>query len=194
VTWAAFIALARPLLTWRNIAIVAVVGAVLLLFAYVVHLRHETASARALAASEAVQIKTLTLQAEQSAATSVIDQHTATATAKIQDTTNALVQRIPIYVTKRVDDQCIVGAGARRLLDLAAANAVPGSAVSLPDADPALADPAADSRVKLSGIVAANTVNAGNYAELAARLKAWNDWYDAQAKLAEAPARSLVVH
>ena len=123
--------------------------------------------------------------AKQSAVTASVDQHTIQATAKTQATTNANLQKIPIYVTRASDDQCIIGRGAVSLLD-ASASGVPAPAVSLPDAD---------SGVHLAELVSDAVVNAGNYHQLAERLKAWDAWYDAQAKIAQAPSASkLVVH
>lgn len=132
----------------------------------------------------AAALRGATRAVQAAAATSVIDQHTASQTAKTQDNTHAILQRVPIFISRKADDQCIVGRGAVQLLDLAAANAVPGAAVSLPATDPGLADADADSGVTLSAIISANTVNAGNYAVLAERLKSWDDWFDAQAKIA----------
>lgn len=110
----------------------------------------------------------------QSAATSTVDRHTIQATAQTQATTNANLQRIPIYITRTADEQCIVSRGAVSVLD-ASAHDVPAPAISLPDAD---------SGVRLSELVADDAINAGNYHQLSERLKAWDDWYDAQSAIA----------
>lgn len=129
----------------------------------------EDRSAALGAAQKAVQTG-----ARQSAATSTVDQHTATATAAIEVRTQTLIQKVPIYVTRKADDQCIVSAGAVSLLDAAASGSIPVPAIGVPDAD---------SGVALSSVVSDTIVNAGNYRQLAERLKAWDDWYDAQAKI-----------
>lgn len=138
-------------------------------------------------ASKALKSAKATIQAvkAQSAAISVIDQHTTQAVTAIQQHTITLIQKVPIYVTRKADDQCIVSAGAVRLLDAAGGSSVPSAPSGISSADPGLADPDADSGVKLSAVVQADVVNAGNYRQLSEWLKEWNDWYDAQKKIAE---------
>lgn len=139
----------------------------------------EDASAALAGAKLAVQTA-----GKQSAVNSTVDQHTSAAVGAIQTRTITLVQKVPYYVGRKADDQCIVSNGAVRLLDTAGSGPVPAAPGSVPPADPGLANPDADSGVKLSAIVSADIVNAGNYQTLAERLKAWDDWYTAQAALA----------
>jgi hypothetical protein len=120
----------------------------------------------------------------QGAVNSTVDQHTSAAVSAIQTRTVTLIQKVPQYVTRKADDQCVVSAGAQRLLDSAGSGPVPVAPGSLSPADPGLANPDADSGVKLSSIVQADLVNAGNYQILAERLRAWDAWFDAQAALA----------
>jgi hypothetical protein len=138
----------------------------------------EDASAALSGAKKAVQ----TVKA-QAAVNSSVDQHTTAALNQIQAHTTTLVQRIPLYVTRKADDQCIVSAGAISLLDAAALDTVPAAPSGVQGPDPSLGSPDADSGVKLSDLVSTDIVNAGNYHQLAERLKAWDAWYDAQKAL-----------
>jgi hypothetical protein len=110
----------------------------------------------------------------QGAVTSTVDQHVIQATAQTQATTNANLQKLPIYITRAADERCIISRGAIGVLD-ASAHDVPVPAISLPDAD---------SGVQISELVADETINAGNYRQLAERLRAWDEWFDGQKALA----------
>jgi hypothetical protein len=140
----------------------------------------EDASAALSGAKRAVQTV-----GKQAAVNSTVDQRSSAAMGAIQTRTVTLVQKVPLYVTRKADDQCIVSAGAVRLLDAAGSSTVPAAPSGLSPADPSLANPDADSGVKLSAIVSADIVNAGNYQTLAERLRAWEAWYDGQAALAK---------
>jgi hypothetical protein len=129
----------------------------------------EDASAALSGAKRAVQTV-----GKQAAVNSTVDQHTTAAMGAIQARTVTLIQKVPLYVTRKADDQCIVSAGAVRLLDAAAGDTVPAAPIGLQDAD---------SGVALSSLVSDAIVNAGNYKDLAERLKAWDDWYDGQSGL-----------
>lgn len=118
--------------------------------------------------------KTIVVVKAQGSVNSTVDQHTIQATAQTQANTNANLQRIPLYITRKADDQCVV---ARSVVSLLNANAldIPAPAVSLPDAN---------SGVAITEIVADDTINSGSYHSLAERLKAWDEWYDGQSKVA----------
>lgn len=116
-------------------------------------------------------LKTVQVVQHQSAVNSTVDQHAVASLAKVQTDTASLVQKVPIYVTRKSDDQCIIGVGARSLLDAAATGAVPAAPSGLPDADSGLA---------LSSVISDNLVNAGSYREAVTKGSTWDDWYDAQ--------------
>jgi hypothetical protein len=128
--------------------------------------------------------KAVVVAKAQGSVTSTVDQHTTAAVGAIQTRTVTLIQKVPVYVSRKADDQCIVSNGARSLLDAAGTGPVPAAPSGLSPADTSLANPDADSGVKLSAIVSADIVNAGNYAQLAERLRAWDEWFDQQSKLA----------
>lgn len=154
----------------------ALLAVFLVLWLYVGHLKHEATVANALAASQALEIEGLRAQAKQAAATTKIDTATAKAEAKTAATTSTNLERVKLYVPPAADSRCIVGSNAVRLLNLAALDqTVPIPASGLQDAD---------SSVPLSELVADGVANAGTYHTLAERLKAWDDWYDAQAAIA----------
>lgn len=126
----------------------------------------EDASAALAGAKKAV----VTVQA-QGAANSTVDQKAVAALAKTQSNTASLVQKVPLYVTRKADDQCIIGVGAVQLLDAAAGGSVPHTPSGLPDAD---------SGVALSSLVSDTVVNAGSYRQAVTKGSTWDDWYDAQ--------------
>lgn len=109
--------------------------------------------------------------AAQGAANSTVDQKAVATLAKTQANTVTLIQKVPVYVTRKADAQCIVSAGAVQLLDAAAHDAVPAAPVSVPDGD---------SGVALSSIVSDDIANAGSYRQAVTKGSAWDDWYDAQ--------------
>ena len=115
--------------------------------------------------------------ARQEVATSRVGLTAAKAQQAARTTANVNLQRVPIYVTRQADDQCVIGVGAVRLLDASARN-VP--AVPLGPGESA----DAPSAVALSDVVAADLVNAGEYHQLAEQVNGWIAWYDEQRALA----------
>ena len=128
------------------------------------------------ARAQTAQLTRAVSQAQRAgAATASGDQKSAAAQAATSATTAANLQNVPIYVTHQADAQCVIGVGAVRLLDAAARDTIPAPAIGLQTAD---------SGVALSDLVGDDIANAGAFHTLAERLKAWDDWYDAQAAIA----------
>lgn len=132
----------------------------------------EDAASNLKAAQKAVQ----TVSAS-SAATAKASQQTAVQQARTADVTLSNLQKVKAYVPPAADSQCIVGVGAVRLLNAAAQDQpVPEPAIGVQDAN---------SGVALSELVQDDVINAGTYHDLSERLRAWDDWYDAQKAIAD---------
>ena len=113
-------------------------------------------------------------------ANSTVDQHASQANAASQQQTITLIRKVPVYVSRKADDQCVVSRGAVSLLDAAASDTVPAAPDGLPASDPPVGSADGDSGVKLSAIVQADIVNAGSYRLAVIKGSTWDDWYDAQ--------------
>lgn len=154
----------------------AVLGAVLALWLYVGAINHDRAVARALAASEAVEIAGLKANAAHLAQTAKISD---AAEAKqivvqhdIQVQTRTIVKEVPTYVTAQTDAECWVPVGLVRVFNAAATGADPATVT-----DPAGRPDAAASGINCSEVAAAVAESFGaarsNAAELTG-LQAWN--------------------
>lgn len=100
------------------------------------------------------------------------------AEAKIKIVTKTIIQEVPIYVTKRDDDACVINNGFVRLHDSAAKGELPGN--------PAGTDGEA-STVKLSSVAETVTGNYGICHTAMSRLTEWQDWYRQNKALWTAP-------
>ena len=173
--------LLSPLGRWI-IGVGAALAVILGAWLYVTGLQHEAATAKALAANEAVQIVNLQAQAKRLAATQAITDQSASQYAaqyaKLQADNSALLLKVKSYVSPKADAACVVNNGLIRLLHDAAggvsANPVPAPA---PGADDA-ASGVALSTIGATGVQAIGAFNAN-----AAELTALQDWIRQQEQL-----------
>lgn len=97
----------------------------------------------------------------------------AQAQQKIVHDTQTIIQKVPVYVTKKADAACDLTRGTVRLLNASAANVQPVPAVAGQSDD-------ASAGVALDTAVAVIVQNYGTYAEVVARLEALQNWVRAQ--------------
>lgn len=137
-----------------------------------------------MARADLVEQATATIAQDNKAST--ITEQVGEAAAKkeieIRTITKTIVQKVPIYVTKKSDAQCVVPRGFVWLHDAAAANLprLPGAPGKPYGAAAGVDDPTA---VALSDIAATVAGNYGTYAEVVTRYVALQDWVRQQRTL-----------
>lgn len=160
----------------------AVVAAVLALWLYVGAIKHDRAVARALAASEAVEIAGLKAVAARAAQTAKIS---AAAEAKqivvqhdIQIQTRTIVKEVPTYVSAEADARCVLPVGFVRLFNAAATGADPAAVT-----DPAGRPDEAPSGIECSEVAETVAESFGAARSNAAQLTGLQAWNLEQAAL-----------
>lgn len=135
---------------------------------------HGTAKLTEYQAEQVVaSVKVATKQAE---VTEVIRTKYVDRVKTVKEKGDAIETLIPIYITSADDADCFITTGARIVHDSAADNKVP--------APPSGTD-GASSGLALSATLGTVTKNYTTYHEVAARLRALQDWTNAQHKLTE---------
>lgn len=92
----------------------------------------------------------------------------------VKEKGNVIVQKVPEYITKESDTQCVVPNSFVMLHDSAAKNQVPDSTKGIDETA---------SGTKLSDVARTITINYNNYYQLAEQVKALQDWVKQQEKI-----------
>lgn len=118
----------------------------------------------------------LEFQKSEDAATLASALKEAAAQARVRTFTRTIIEKVPVYVSRKADSRCVVPNGFVRMLDAAASGSDPAS---LPGTSGESDD--APSGIGLSQIATLSAENDGRYRAVAEELKALQAWVRAEA-------------